>query len=107
MAVRALRGATTLDEDTTEQMQVRVKALLAAMFERNGLGPDDVISAFFTATPDLRCAFPATAARPRPRRRPAARRPGARRRRRPRALRPRDAAHRDRPPARRAAARVP
>jgi len=63
MAVRALRGATTLDEDTTEQMQVRVKALLVAMFERNGLVPDDVISAVFTATPDLRSAFPATAAR--------------------------------------------
>jgi fructuronate reductase len=28
MAVRALRGATTLDEDTSEQMHVRVKALL-------------------------------------------------------------------------------
>ena len=63
MAVRALRGATTLDEDTSEQMQVRVKTLLAAMFERNRLGPDDIISAVFTATPDLRSAFPATAAR--------------------------------------------
>jgi chorismate mutase len=63
MAVRALRGATTLDEDTSEQMHVRVKALLAALFERNGLGPDDVISIVLTATPDLHSAFPATAAR--------------------------------------------
>jgi len=63
MAVRALRGATTLDEDTAEQMQIRVKALLAAMFERNALGPDDVISVVLTATPDLHSAFPATAAR--------------------------------------------
>jgi chorismate mutase len=63
MAVRALRGATTLDEDTPEQMQTRVKALFAALFERNGLAPDDVISVFLTATPDVRSAFPATAAR--------------------------------------------
>jgi chorismate mutase len=63
MAVRALRGATTLDEDTNEQMQIRVKALLVALFERNGIGPDDVISVVLTATPDLHSAFPATAAR--------------------------------------------
>lgn len=63
MAVRALRGATTLDEDTSEQMHIRVRALVATLFERNGLGPDDVISVFLTATPDLRSAFPATAAR--------------------------------------------
>ena len=53
MAVRALRGATTLDEDTADQMHLRVKALVATLFERNGLGPDDVISVFLTATPDV------------------------------------------------------
>jgi chorismate mutase len=63
MAVRALRGATTLDEDTPEQMDTRVKALLATLFERNDVGPEDMISAFFTATPDIRSAFPATVAR--------------------------------------------
>jgi chorismate mutase len=63
MAVRALRGATTLDEDTPTQMELRVKALLAAMFERNGVGTDDVISVFLTATPDIHRSFPATAAR--------------------------------------------
>src|SRR5262245_17967048 len=63
MAVRALRGATTLDEDTPEQMHTRVKALFAALFDRNGVAPDDVISIFLTATPDIRAAFPATAAR--------------------------------------------
>jgi chorismate mutase len=63
MAVRALRGATTLDEDTPDQMHTRVKALFAALFERNGLVSDDVISVFVTATPDIHSAFPATAAR--------------------------------------------
>jgi chorismate mutase len=63
MAVRALRGATTLDEDTADQVFTRVKALFAALYERNGLTNDAVISAFVTATPDIRSMFPATAAR--------------------------------------------
>jgi chorismate mutase len=63
MVVRALRGATTLDEDTPEQMDTRVKALFAALFDRNGLDPDDVISVLLTATPDIQSAFPATSAR--------------------------------------------
>jgi chorismate mutase len=63
MAVRALRGATTLDADTPDQMDTRVKALLHTLFERNDVAIDDVISMFLTATPDLHSAFPATAAR--------------------------------------------
>jgi chorismate mutase len=61
--VRALRGATTLDEDTREQMQARVPALLREMIERNGADHDDLISVVFTATGDLRSMFPAEAAR--------------------------------------------
>lgn len=61
--VLALRGATTVDADTREQVHARVKELLAAMFERNGLTVDDVISALFTATDDIRSCFPAEAAR--------------------------------------------
>ena len=62
-AVRALRGATTLDVDTEEHMTERVLTLLEAMFVRNGLHHDDLISILFTATDDLHCTFPATAAR--------------------------------------------
>jgi len=62
-AVRALRGATTLDVDTEEHMTERVVALLETMFDRNGLHHDDLISILFTATDDLHCTFPATAAR--------------------------------------------
>lgn len=62
-AVRALRGATTLDADTAEQMTARVTELLGAMFERNALTHDDVISIVFTATDDLHTMFPAAAAR--------------------------------------------
>jgi chorismate mutase len=63
MAVRALRGATTLDDDTPEQMSTRMKDLLTALFERNGLDNEDVISVFLTATPDITSEFPAKAAR--------------------------------------------
>ncbi|MBV8161083.1 MAG: chorismate mutase [Acidimicrobiia bacterium] len=62
-AVRALRGATTLDADTTAQMEERVRALLLEMLERNGVHHDDIISIIFTATDDLHALFPATAAR--------------------------------------------
>lgn len=63
MLVRALRGATTLESDTKEQMFERVPALLAEMLQANQITPADVISVLFTATGDIHCAFPATAAR--------------------------------------------
>ena len=62
-AVRALRGATTVDEDTQEQVNARVATLVTAMLERNGVDKDDLISVIFTATPDVFSTFPATAAR--------------------------------------------
>jgi chorismate mutase len=62
-AVRALRGATTVDADTEEQVTERVRALVQAMLERNGVDKDDLISIVFTATDDIHSMFPATAAR--------------------------------------------
>ena len=62
-AVRALRGATTVDEDQVEHVNERVQALIGAMLERNGLDHDDLISILFTATEDVVSTFPATAAR--------------------------------------------
>lgn len=62
-AVRALRGATTIDLDTPEHISQRVGALLTEMLERNGVDHDDLISMLFTATEDVVSTFPATAAR--------------------------------------------
>ncbi len=62
-AVRAIRGATTVDADTPEQVEERVVALLGDVLARNGLVEDDVISILFTATEDITSIFPATAAR--------------------------------------------
>lgn len=62
-AVRAIRGATTVEQDSVEAITERVVALLAEILERNGLVEDDIISILFTATEDLTSTFPATAAR--------------------------------------------
>ncbi|MBW3573710.1 MAG: chorismate mutase [Actinobacteria bacterium] len=61
--LRALRGATTVDDDTVEQVTDRVVTLLKAMFSRNDVDHDDVVSIVFTATEDVRSLFPAAAAR--------------------------------------------
>ena len=61
--LRALRGATTVDDDTPEEVRERVVALLEALFSRNEVDHDDVISIVFTATDDVRSLFPAAAAR--------------------------------------------
>jgi chorismate mutase len=61
--LRALRGATTVDSDTPDQITERVLGLVGEMLERNGVAHDDLVSILFTATPDVRSLFPATAAR--------------------------------------------
>jgi len=61
--LRALRGATTLEEDTAEQVNERVRGLVSSMLERNGIEHDDLVSILFTATDDVVSLFPATAAR--------------------------------------------
>jgi chorismate mutase len=61
--VRALRGATTVDVDTVEQVTERVQELLREVMKRNELDEEDIISVIFTATNDVVSMFPATAAR--------------------------------------------
>jgi chorismate mutase len=63
VAVRAVRGAVQLEWDEAGHMDEQVGALLTALLERNGLTADDLISIWFTATPDLHSDFPAAAAR--------------------------------------------
>ncbi len=61
--LRAIRGATTVEEDTPEAITDRVVTMLARIMERNGLVEDDIVSILFTATDDIVSMFPATAAR--------------------------------------------
>jgi chorismate mutase len=62
-ALRALRGATTVDDDTPEQITARVVSLLQEMLDRNGVDHDDLVSILFTATPDIHSMFPPAVAR--------------------------------------------
>jgi chorismate mutase len=62
-SVQALRAATTVDQDSVEQITERVQEMLGAVLRRNDLTEDDVISILFTSTADLKSMFPATAAR--------------------------------------------
>ena len=61
--LRALRGAVTITEDTPEEVATQVALLLREAFTRNGVAAEDLVSIFFTATDDVRSAFPAQAAR--------------------------------------------
>lgn len=59
----AVRGATTVAEDTADSVRERTAELLNEIMERNGVRPEDIVSIIFTATPDLASDFPAVAAR--------------------------------------------
>ena len=61
--VRAIRGATTVDVDERDHVEGRTQELVRELLDRNGLDQDDLISIVFTATDDVRSAFPAEAAR--------------------------------------------
>ncbi|WKW11231.1 chorismate mutase [Pseudogemmatithrix spongiicola] len=62
-SVRAVRGATTVSADQPVLIREAVHEMLDAMLDDNDLVPADIISAVFTATPDLVSEFPAHAAR--------------------------------------------
>ena len=63
MRVRAARGAIVVGEDTSVDVLDATRRLLEEILRRNDVGTDDLISVWFTATEDLRSAFPAEAAR--------------------------------------------
>ncbi len=62
-AVRGIRGATTVAEDSAEAILEATGELVKELVAANGLQPEDVASALFTVTPDLSAEFPAAAAR--------------------------------------------
>jgi chorismate mutase len=63
LSVRAVRGAIHVERDDADAVLAATRRLLETVLERNGVSTPDVVSVFFTATPDLRSAFPAEAAR--------------------------------------------
>lgn len=63
MKVRAARGAILVARDDAATLLDATRRLLASLIERNAVAHDELISILFTATEDLRSAFPAEAAR--------------------------------------------
>jgi chorismate mutase len=61
--VRAARGAIVVPDRGAEAVLSSTERLLAAMLDRNAVEGEDLVSILFTATDDLRSAFPAEAAR--------------------------------------------
>lgn len=61
--MRAIRGATMLQNNSAEEMKEATKELLFEMMLKNNVDNSDLISIILTATVDLNCAFPAAAAR--------------------------------------------
>jgi chorismate mutase len=60
---RGVKGATTVERNTREEILAATRELLQLMIEHNDINPDDVASALFTTTADLNAEFPAVAAR--------------------------------------------
>ena len=63
MPCRGVRGATTAADNSREEILGATRELLTLMIRRNGIRPEDVGSAIFSATADLDAEFPALATR--------------------------------------------
>ncbi len=61
--MRAIRGATTVDIDTPEQIIKSVTSLLDSIVTANKLRHEDIICIMFSSTSDIKSFYPAKAAR--------------------------------------------
>ena len=59
----ALRGATSVADNTEESILSGTRELVQTIMERNELEPEQMVSCVFSATTDLNAQFPAVAAR--------------------------------------------
>lgn len=63
MAVRGIRGAIDIPENTEAAIEAATQKLLRQMLEANRLTPEWIVSIFLTATVDIDASYPAAAAR--------------------------------------------
>ena len=59
----SIRGATTVELDTKEEVLKETEIMLKEIIEKNQLDIKDIISIIFTATKDISSVYPAVAAR--------------------------------------------
>ena len=63
MVSRGIRGATTINADTKEEIKSATVELLDEMIKQNKINIEDISSAIFTVTKDIKADFPAKYAR--------------------------------------------
>jgi chorismate mutase len=63
LKVRAVRGAASIEENSSEAIQNATGELLKEILTQNKISSDDIISAVFTVTEDIDAEFPAKTAR--------------------------------------------
>lgn len=63
MRCRGIRGAITVETNTSEAILAATRQLLERMVAVNDVQVEDLVSVIFTATPDLDAVYPARAAR--------------------------------------------
>ncbi len=63
MSVRGIRGATTVNDNSKKSILEGTKELLIELRTANKFDTEDIVTIFFSSTPDLNAAFPAAAAR--------------------------------------------
>lgn len=59
----AVRGAVQAEANEAGAILAATEELMGALLDRNGLGPEAMVSCLFTTTDDLDAEFPAVAAR--------------------------------------------
>ena len=66
MAIRGIRGAITVDENSKEQIGLAARQLVTKILSLNELHVENIGAIIFSSTEDLTAAFPSTAIRQRP-----------------------------------------
>ena len=61
--LHAVRGAVTIPEDSVECLREELSRLLTMLVTTNHIRENDIVSVFFTVTPDLNSISPAQIAR--------------------------------------------
>ena len=60
--MQGIRGAITVENDAKEEIITAVQKMLNAILDENDITSEDIGAAIFSATDDIKSAFPAFAA---------------------------------------------
>tara|TARA_Y100001970_G_C14257267_1_gene876439 strand:+ start:3971 stop:4357 length:387 start_codon:yes stop_codon:yes gene_type:complete len=63
LTVRAIRGATTTNRNSEEEIELAVLELIKELIQKNNLNSQSIISITFSVTSDINACFPASIVR--------------------------------------------